>query len=300
MKKFHLMLTAAAGLALAGCASSNNVDDVAQIRAMSAQGGTPFTRALAGEYRSLAIHEADDEDETDDAGWYARKGLRAAKGEVVLPSEVEVGGPDINRWGSLGPVVAVRRAPALELTAARGRLMVFLDGGGRERSPIIAARAQGFFECWLEEAWEPDVVTPCRDEFLKIESQFTMTQAATTTTTTTAAATRVANTFQVFFDFDRSNIGDTAAQILSQAAASAKKGNTTRIELIGHTDAAGSDAYNQALSERRAAAVKQQLIRDGVPADEITATGVGKAKQLVPTADGVREPQNRRTEILLH
>jgi outer membrane protein OmpA-like peptidoglycan-associated protein len=164
---------------------------------------------------------------------------------------------------------------------------------------LVAARAQGLFDCWLEEAWEPDDYSQCRADFLKIESQFTMT-STTTTTAPPAAAARIVNTFQVFFDFDRSNIGDTAAKIVEQAAASAKKGNVTRIELIGHTDAAGPVAYNQALSERRAAAVKQQLIKDGVPAAEISAIGVGKAKQLVPTADGVREPQNRRTEILLH
>lgn len=298
MKKIHLLLTAAAGLVLSGCASSNNVEDVSQIRTMTVQGGTPFTQALAAEYRARAIHEADTEDETDDAGWFARKGLRAAKGEVVLPSEVGVGGESLNRWGSLGPVVVVRGSTAPELQAARGRLMTFLDGGGRERMPAVAAHAQGAFECWLEEAWEPDITAPCRNEFLKTESQFTMTQTVTQQSSQPAAA-RV-NTFQVFFDFDRSNISETAGQIIAQAATSIKNGNITRIELIGHTDAAGPAAYNQALSERRAAAVKQQLIRDGVPASEITATGVGKAQQLVPTADGVREPQNRRTEILLH
>lgn len=299
MKKIHLMLTAAAGLALSACASSENTNDLNQIRTTNAQGGTPFTQALAAEYRTHAIYEADVENETDDAGWYARKGLRAAKGEAVLPSEVGTGGDTIQRWGSLGQVVYVQRAMAPELLAARQRLMTFLDGGGRDRMPVIAARAQGFFDCWLEEAWEPDDVRQCRDGFLKTAAQFTIASVATAAATTTAAA-RVVNTFQVFFDFDRSNIAETAARIVDQAATSAKRDNVTRIELIGHTDAAGSDAYNQALSERRAAAVQQLLIKDGVPAGEITAVGVGKGKQLVPTADGVREPQNRRTEILLH
>jgi outer membrane protein OmpA-like peptidoglycan-associated protein len=298
MKKIHILLTTVAGLALGGCASSGDVSDVGQVRTVSPQGGTPFTQALAVEYRNHAIYEQDVSRETADAGWYARKGLRAAKGEVVLPSEVSTGGGDINRWGSLGPVIVVRKGSAPELLAARVRLMTFLDGGGRDRLPVVAARAQGYFDCWLEEAWEPDVVTQCRDEFLKIESQFTMTAAAATVPP--PAAARMVNTFQVFFDFDRYNIEVTAAQIIDQAAMSAKKGNITRIELIGHTDAAGTVAYNQGLSERRADAVKKQLIKDGVPAAEITAIGVGKAKQLVPTADGVREPQNRRTEILLH
>ncbi|MDR3441038.1 OmpA family protein [Telmatospirillum sp.] len=299
MKKIHYLLTAAS-LVLGGCATGGNVDDVNLMRKTNAQGGTPFTQALAVDYRNRANHEADVENEWNDAGWFARKGLRAAKGEVVLPSDVGVGGGDINRWGDLGPVIYVRRALAPELEGAHGRLMVFLDGGGRVRLPAIAARAQGAFDCWLEEAWEPDDFSQCRDEFLKLETQFTVASVAAATPAPSSSVARIANTFQVFFDFDRSNVSEEAAQIIEKAAANAKQGKLTRIELTGHTDSSGPDAYNQALSERRAAAVKQILLKDGIPAIEITSIGVGKGGQLVSTADGVREPQNRRTEIIMH
>jgi outer membrane protein OmpA-like peptidoglycan-associated protein len=59
----------------------------------------------------------------------------------------------------------------------------------------------------------------------------------------------------------------------------------------------GTAAYNQKLSVRRADAVKAELVRLGVPAASITAIGRGESNPLVPTADGVREPQNRRVEI---
>jgi outer membrane protein OmpA-like peptidoglycan-associated protein len=107
------------------------------------------------------------------------------------------------------------------------------------------------------------------------------------------------DTFEVFFDFDRANIGDAAAKTLQLAADSAKRGNVTGITLTVHI-AAGPDIDNQSLSKRRADVVKAELVKDGVPEAEITTVGVGKAGQLVPTADGVREPQNRRTEIVLH
>ena len=81
--------------------------------------------------------------------------------------------------------------------------------------------------------------------------------------------------------------------------AAAKAGNKTRIGVTGHTDRAGSDAYNMALSLRRANAVKDQLVREGIPAAGITVVGRGESQPLVPTADGVREPQNRRVEIVL-
>jgi outer membrane protein OmpA-like peptidoglycan-associated protein len=72
-----------------------------------------------------------------------------------------------------------------------------------------------------------------------------------------------------------------------------------RIGVTGHADKSGPDAYNMALSLRRANNVKDELVRDGVPAASIVVVGRGESQPLVPTADGVREPQNRRVEIVL-
>ena len=105
--------------------------------------------------------------------------------------------------------------------------------------------------------------------------------------------------FIVFFDFDRATLTAQAVTTIKQAAAAAKSGNKTRIGVTGHADRSGSDAYNMALSLRRANAVKDQLVREGIPAANITVVGRGESQPLVPTADGVREPQNRRVEIVL-
>jgi outer membrane protein OmpA-like peptidoglycan-associated protein len=105
--------------------------------------------------------------------------------------------------------------------------------------------------------------------------------------------------FQVFFDFDKSTITEAAAKVIHAAADAVKAGNVVQIAVTGHTDTVGTASYNQGLSERRAGAVKQQLVTDGVATGDITTTGVGKTGLLVPTADGVREPQNRRAEIVL-
>ena len=72
----------------------------------------------------------------------------------------------------------------------------------------------------------------------------------------------------------------------------------SRINLTGHADRAGSDAYNVRLSQRRAEAVKAELVRLGFNANDISVVAKGEADPLVPTADGVREPKNRRVEIL--
>jgi outer membrane protein OmpA-like peptidoglycan-associated protein len=105
--------------------------------------------------------------------------------------------------------------------------------------------------------------------------------------------------FIVFFDFDRSNITAEAQKTINQAAAAAKAGEASQVTLTGHTDRSGSEQYNMALSLRRAEAVKASLIKLGVPASLIVVIGKGESQPLVPTADGVREPQNRRVEIVI-
>jgi outer membrane protein OmpA-like peptidoglycan-associated protein len=103
--------------------------------------------------------------------------------------------------------------------------------------------------------------------------------------------------FQVFFDFDKSEITAAAARVIADAAASVKAGHLTHITVVGHTDTVGSVQYNQGLSERRASAVATELVHDGVASGEIMTKGVGKTDLLVPTKDGVREAQNRRATI---
>ena len=109
----------------------------------------------------------------------------------------------------------------------------------------------------------------------------------------------VARTYLVFFDWDRYNLTDRARQIITEAAQNARSTGSTRIEVAGHADRSGTPQYNMGLSRRRADAVAAELVRNGVQRSEITVEAFGESRPLVPTADGVREPQNRRVEIVL-
>lgn len=106
-------------------------------------------------------------------------------------------------------------------------------------------------------------------------------------------------TFIVFFDWDASTLTPEATRILTEAAAYVQSSGSVRIEATGHADKSGSAVYNMGLSERRAAAVEAKLVALGIGSDEIGTVAKGETDPLVPTADGVREPQNRRVEILL-
>jgi opacity protein-like surface antigen len=105
--------------------------------------------------------------------------------------------------------------------------------------------------------------------------------------------------FMVFFDWDRSNLSQQALNTIKQAAGAFKTKGNARITATGHTDTSGPEAYNMALSLRRANTVKDALVREGVPAQAISVVGRGEAGLLVQTGDGVREPQNRRVEIVI-
>jgi len=105
--------------------------------------------------------------------------------------------------------------------------------------------------------------------------------------------------FIVFFGHNQSELTPEAINVVKQAALSAKEYGNAALSLVGHADRSGSDSYNSALSLRRANAVKSALVAEGIADASITVSGKGEGDPLVPTADGVREPQNRRVHISL-
>ena len=105
--------------------------------------------------------------------------------------------------------------------------------------------------------------------------------------------------FLVYFDTDEASLGTEAARVIAEAAQQYQQTGAARIEVIGHTDTTGSAAYNLELSQHRAEAVADELTRQGVPATDIATIGRGEQDLLVPTADGVSEPRNRRVEIVV-
>jgi len=105
--------------------------------------------------------------------------------------------------------------------------------------------------------------------------------------------------FIVFFDWDRSDITAEAAAILRDAATTAKSEAPVRIVATGHADRSGAAAYNRRLSERRALAVRANLQQLGIDPSTVATFARGETEPLVLTPDGVREPQNRRVEIII-
>ena len=108
----------------------------------------------------------------------------------------------------------------------------------------------------------------------------------------------------VNFDFDKSTLRPDAVAILNEAAEILKRYPELKVEVAGHTDSIGSDAYNQGLSERRARAVYDYLTSNGVDASRMSGpNGYGESRPIAPNTneDGSDNPEgrarNRRTEL---
>jgi len=101
----------------------------------------------------------------------------------------------------------------------------------------------------------------------------------------------------VFFDWDSAEITADAATILDNAVTAYANCGTANVMLAGHTDRSGPASYNMKLAARRNDSVREYLVNHGIPAERITSEAFGETQPRVPTADGVRELQNRRVEV---
>jgi OmpA-OmpF porin, OOP family len=256
-------------------------------KAQQAKPGASFTESLAAEYGTQAGDLATQAHDWADSDYFARKGLAAGRGDVVVPEQN-------SNW--LIPLEVPLKTRS-ELNESRQRLVTALDGGARERYPSLAAKAQERYDCWverMEDDWRSAMQGPCRAEFLAAMDELEHGKPIEP-----AAAPAPARQYNVYFDFDKANLTEDGRKIVNLVADQAKSGNVN-VAITGKADLSGTDAYNLGLSKHRAEAVRQALIADGVSARNIEERYVGMREPPVPTAPGVREPRNRVVEISFH
>jgi OmpA-OmpF porin, OOP family len=182
------------------------------------------------------------------------------------------------------------RVPGLSLTA---EYRFFGIAGGRTFAATVTPPG-GPFQVKLQQQFSNDFLFGVRYAFNVAQPVPVPTPAAEA-----APAPAPARSYLVFFDWDKATLSDRARQIVKEAADNSTHVQYTRIEVNGYTDTSGTPKYNQGLSLRRARAVQVELIKDGVPQNAITIQGFGDTHLLVQTGPGVREPQNRRVEIII-
>jgi outer membrane protein OmpA-like peptidoglycan-associated protein len=103
--------------------------------------------------------------------------------------------------------------------------------------------------------------------------------------------------FTLYFQFDSEELTDDSRQMVTEVLQVVKKYPVPRVTVVGHTDTTGSVEGNIELGLRRANAVRALLVEVGIESSAIDSTSHGEAALLVPTADGVFEPRNRRVDV---
>ena len=193
-----------------------------------------------------------------------------------------------------------------DLSSARARLVSALDATARTKVPGPASRAQVMFDCWMEEQeenFQPKDIARCRGAFESAMAEVDDAMrppppAPKAAMPEPVEETVMARFFTIFFDFDSSSLNPTAQRVVEAILADWGSGSEP-VSLVGHTDSSGSDAYNQKLSERRVTSVRDALENGAWATGRLSGRGVGESNLLVPTPDGVREPQNRRVTVTI-
>lgn len=291
---FTLGLVSAAVLFTGACTAFEGHNEVEMLNKVKPV-GSPFTQQLAAEYRAFSNYELNKMQDYADALHFARKGLAAAEGIQVMPEP-------ITDWDLSQPHM-------IELGEARARLIAAFDRGAREIIPGKSAIAQARFDCWIEqqeENWQDTEISSCKNDFLRtmgeIEGALPAPQpqvapAPVVEPTPPAVMDIREAMYLVFFDFDKSAVGDGGQSVLDAVINEVSSRQINRIIITGHTDTSGSNAYNNRLAQRRAASVKAALVARGISESMITTQAKGESELLVPTADNTREPANRRATI---
>ena len=283
MNKLGLTFVVAAMVtAISACTGYYVSEEVAKTKGMQAT-GSPFTQSLHKYYveeAEIALAESDHQH----SDIYQTKGRIAAGGGEPAPAQL-----GFFDWH-------VPNRSMADLQDARARLMTALGDGHKESHPDQLARAQVYYDCWVEEehediwlrqpgvqVYQPDDIKRCKDGF---EEAMRFDQKAMN--------------YIVFFDFDKSNIrSPDASATMQEVIAAANKGIKTRISIFAHTDTAGTSQYNLGLSKRRAESIVRSLTSAGVAGNRITATWFGETNLAVQTPDGTPEQANRRAEITI-
>jgi OOP family OmpA-OmpF porin len=253
----------AAGLFVSGCA-----EYYLEKLEESQPDGYPFARALKTEYETLARKEARVYNDQIDASAFAVKGLQASHGLEVLPEDPRL-------WD-----VPEARLPML--MDSRERLLFDLHKNGRVLAPELAARTQVAYDCWIEEEEERFQ----GKEGNRCERVFNENIVALED-----VIEKNAPWFRVYFDFNSHNLRKDAWPAIERIAKIAKSNDNATIKITAHADASGGRKFNLWLTQQRAMAVRDALIKMGIDPRRIKAIGAGElgTKQL--------EPKHRRADI---
>ncbi len=293
------------------------------LAATDTAGGTArtFEQCLASDYQALSNAERAQGDARD-AATYAARAAAAGAGQATAPDDL------------LLRSAFLKERYVGELSTARGRLMDALAKTARSDAPAAAARAQSSFDCWLEQATE-DLqaadIEACKQSFMTAMNTVESSPPPVADVAPPVAPTdsdgdgvidlndkcpgtppgvkvnadgcpEVGSTLMslqgVNFDTDSAKLKAESTTILDQAVEVLNQ-QAVAVRVEGHADSRGADAYNQALSDKRARSVMDYLVSKGVDAARLSSAGYGESRPVVANDSAANMAKNRRVDLVV-
>jgi len=283
MRRLQIIATLVlVGLALGGCSGIEY-----QLARQAEPKSDSYDAQLSRQYLQLSRNEYNEGDYRN-SDYFARRSIAASEGRRFGPEE-----PRLRRL-----------PPSVKPQANEGyqRLVAAQAAGAIDKVPAPTAHAQTMFDCWLQEqeedwSFQQEQIAFCRDAFWKALGEIEVAMQPPPPPPPPPAPPPVAQVYLMFFDLNSAALTPEALSIVGDAAANAEIAGAQALLVVGHTDRTGTAAYNMKLSARRAETVGRALVDLGIPSDAIDLEAKGEEDPLVPTDDGVPEPQNRRVVI---
>lgn len=262
---------------LGACAGTYDVQGIAN----QPDQGSAYASALHKYYVERAAFEKSEGDWSS-VDFFASRAKTAAEGTVVPPQN---------------PTQRHLKQDRAAIDAAYQRLTGALADGEGTAHPDACARAQTWFEHWMEQAEEGRQQDHIRMARTGYEEAIVKCDAKAAPAPAPAAKSGDAQ-FVVFFDFNAATLTPKAQTVIDEIAAAVKKDGAKSVRLVGRADTVGSNAYNTALAQKRVEAVADALKAKGVSV-QIDTLSVGEHMLAVPTADNVKNQNNRRVDVTI-
>jgi OOP family OmpA-OmpF porin len=293
MSNISKLAIASVVVALAGCGLPGTF--YAEPFAMQPISGSDFNAELAKAYQQRVNNTIESDVNWILAGMYTQKGTSALDGQTVLPWDYK----SYMEQPAFTTGVDFGRAQKYNLDAKYNELISALDNGGRTQRPYACAQAQAHYDWLVDETYQdtPPVQIDEEDKIAVDFDRFLSECKAQQQPVVSKAEPQMSTEWIIYFGWDRSNLTAQAQDVINNVVDIVGQGTQKMLAVTGFTDTSGSIGYNQRLSERRADVVAQSLRNGNI--NNIQKSGLGETSLAKPTADGVREPLNRRAVITI-
>lgn len=269
-----------------------------ELKEVNSSNPKTFQQHLLYNYQQNASFEAEEMHDWNSAKLYAEKALKAQKGENIYPQK-------ISYWRiPLSRVKDIKSGYDNLLSIYEEAILI---------DPKNLAKAISSLDCWSEqeeEKWQAWDIQKCKNDFhsamheiyeniaiKKISKESSQADKSGGSNVSIVTQNEKKEIMQIiYFDFDGSILSEVSKNVLINFL-DKNKNNLNRYIILGHTDTKGSKTYNLTLSVKRAEAVKEILLNQGIEEQNVSIIGKGEEETAVSTADDIKHPANRRAEV---